>query len=120
MKKLTSKQLKTIRLITIFTGMFLCFVIWLFIPDVIKNNAFFHVGNGKYGSKAGALVVILLPLFGFIPTRVDEEIHTKDPVERAELQESYDKRSEEIQLATAFYVSVLSCFAMLCGLFFCQ
>ena len=116
MKKLTSKQLKTIRLITIFTGMFLCFIIWLFIPDVIKNNAFFHVGNGKYGSKMGALLVVLIPLFGFIPHRVDEEIYTKDPKERAELQEKLDRRSEEIQLAVSLFCSLISCFVMLCGL----
>lgn len=119
MKKLTSTQLKKIRLFVIFIGMLLCFIIWLFIPDVIKNNAVFHVGNGKYGSKIGALVIVLLPLFGFIPTRMEEEIHTKDTKERAELQEKFDRRSEEMQLAIAFYVTVLSCFAMLCGLMFC-
>lgn len=119
MKKLTSKQLRTIRRVIIVVGMLLCFIIWLFIPDVIKNNAAFHVGNGKYGSKIGALVIVLLPLFGFIPTRMEEEIHTKDPKERAELQEKFDRRSEEMQLVIAFYVSALSCLAMLGGLFFC-
>lgn len=120
MKKLTSKQLRMIRLITIFTGMLLCFVIWLFIPDVIQNNAFFHVGNGKYGSKTGALLLVLIPLFGFIPQRTEEEIHTKDPVERAELQEKLDKRSEEIQLAVAFFCGLAACGVMLCGLLLCK
>ena len=119
MKKLTSKQLRNIRRVIIVAGMLLCFIIWLFIPDVIKNNAAFHVGNGKYGSKMGALLIVLLPLFGFIPTRIEEEIHTKDPVERAELQEKFDRRSEEMQLVVAFYVTVLSCLAMLGGLIFC-
>ena len=119
MKKFTAKQLKTIRIFTIFVGMFLSFVIWLCIPDVIKNNSFFHVGNGEYGSKYGALILVLIPLFGFIPTHMDEEIHTKDSKERAELQERFDRRSEEIQLAVAFFCSVAACFAMLCGLMFC-
>ena len=120
MKKLTSKQLRTIRRVIIVAGMLMCFIIWLFIPDVIKNNALFHVGNGKYGSKLGALIVVLIPLFGFIPARMDEEIHTKDPVERAELQEKFDRRSEEMQLVIAFVCSLSACFVMLCGIIFAK
>lgn len=119
MKKLTSTQLKKIRLFVIFTGMLLCFIIWLFIPDVIKNNALVHVGNGEYGSKWGALIVILIPLFGLIPCRMDEEIHTKDPKEREALQEKFDRRSEEMQIGIAFFCSLSACFAMLCGLMLC-
>jgi len=120
MKRLTSTQLRTIRHIVIIAGMILCFIIWLFIPDVIKNNALVHVGNGEYGSKYGALIVVLIPLFGFIPTRMDEEIHTKDPKERAALQEKFDRRTEEIQLPIAIFCSLSACFAMLCGLLLCR
>ena len=119
MKKLSSRQLRTIRIFTIIIGMLISFMIWLFLPDVLKNNALFHVGNGKYGSKLGALLLVLIPLFGFIPGHMDEEIHTKDSKERAELQEKIDRKSEEIQLAVAFFCSVVACLAMLCGLVLC-
>ena len=119
MKKLTSKQLRIIRIFTIAIGMLISFLIWLFLPDVISNNALFHVGNGKYGSKIGALLVVLIPLFGFIPARMEEEIHTKDARERVELKEKFDKRTEEIQLAVAIFCSAIACFVMLCGLVFC-
>ena len=119
MKKLSSRQLRTIRIFTIIIGMLISFIIWLFLPDVLKNNALFHVGNGKTGSKFGALLLVLIPLFGFIPSRMDEEIHTNDSMERVELQEKIDRKSEEIQLAVAFFCSVVACLVMLCGLVLC-
>lgn len=119
MKKLTSKQLRTIRILIIVSGMLISFCIWLFWPDIINNNDLYHVGNGKYGSKMGALLIVLIPLFGFIPCRTDEEIHSEDSMERAELQEKYDKRAEEIQLVVALFCSVTACFVMLGGLFLC-
>ena len=119
MKKLSSQQLRTIRIFTIIIGMLIGFVIWLFLPDVISNNALFHVGNGKYGSKLGALLLVLIPLFGFIPGRMGEEIHTQDSMERSELKEKLDRKSEEIQLAIALLCSVVACLAMLCGLILC-
>lgn len=119
MKKLSSQQLRIIRIFTIIIGMLISFVIWLLLPDVIKNNALFHVGNGKYGSKLGALLLVLIPLFGFIPSRMGEEIHTKDSMERGELKEKLDRKSEEIQLAVSLLCSVAACLAMLCGLVFC-
>lgn len=119
MKKLTSKQLRTIRILIIVSGMLISFYIWLFFPSVIKNNALYHVGNGKYGSKMGALLIALIPLFGFIPCRTDEEIHSKDLKERAELQEKFDKRAEETQLAVALFCSVTSCLVMFGGLLLC-
>ena len=119
MKKLHSKQLRTIRILIIISGMLISFCIWLFLPDVIKNNALYHVGNGKFGSKAGMLLIVLIPLFGFIPCRTGEEIHTEDPVERAELQEGSDKRAEEMQLGIALFCTVTACLVMLGGLYFC-
>ncbi|MBP3593511.1 MAG: hypothetical protein J6J44_03205 [Lachnospiraceae bacterium] len=119
MKKLSSQQLRTIRIFTIIIGMLICFVIWLCLPDVINNNALFHVGNGKTGSKLGALLLVLIPLFGFIPGRMEEEIHTKDSKERVELKEKFDRKSEEIQLAVSLLCSVVACLVMLCGLVLC-
>ena len=119
MKKLSSHQLRSIRIFSIIIGMLISFIIWLFLPDVINNNALFHVGNGKYGSKLGALLLVLIPLFGFIPGRSDEEIHTKDSQERVELKEKLDRKSEEIQLAVSILCSVVACLVMLCGLVLC-
>ena len=119
MKQLTSKQLRTIRIFIIVIGILISFCIWLFLPDLINNNALYHVGNGKYGSKMGMLLIVLLPLFGFIPCRTDEEIHSKDSMERAELQEKFDKRAEKIQLAVALFCSMAACLVMLGGLFLC-
>ena len=119
MKKLTSTQLRTIRILIIVIGLLISFCIWLFWPDVINNNALYHVGNGKYGSKIGALLLVLIPLFGFIPCRTDEEIHSKDSMERADLKEKFDKRAEEIQIAVALFCSGVACLVMLGGLFLC-
>ncbi len=119
MKKLSSKQLRTIRIFTIVIGMLISLIIWLFLPDVINNNALFHVGNGRYGSKIGALLIMLIPLFGFIPARMDEEIHSEDLMERAELQEKFDKRAEKIQFVVAIFCSMAACLVMLGGLVLC-
>ena len=119
MKKLTSKQLRTIRVLIIITSILISLWIWSAIPDVIDNNALYHVGNGKSGSKVGMLLIVLIPLFGFIPCRTGEEIHSADEAERAELQEKYDKRSEEIQLTVALFCSGIACLVMLGGLFLC-
>ena len=97
MKKFSSQQLRIIRIFTIIIGMLISFIIWLFLPDVLTNNALFHVGNGKTGSKWGALLLVLIPLFGFIPGRMEEEI----------------------QLAVALLCSVVACLVMLCGLVLC-
>ena len=119
MKKLHSKQLKIIRILIIISGILISFCIWLFLPNAIKNNALYHVGNGKYGSKTGMLLIALIPLFGFIPCRTGEEIYTENPVEQSELQETSDKRAEEIQLAIALFCTVMACLVMLGGLSFC-
>ena len=119
MKSLTSKQLKTIRISIILIGILISFCIWLFWPNVINNNPLYHVGNGKYGSKIGALFIVLIPLFGFCPSGMNEEIHSTDPVERAELQEKLDKRAEKMQIAVALFCSMVACLVMLSGLFLC-
>lgn len=119
MNKLTSKQLRTIRILIMGFGILISFCIWLFLPDVINNNALYHVGNGKYGSKAGMLLIVLIPLFGSIPCPTGEEIHSEDSVERAELQEKSDKKAEEAQLAVALFCSMVACLIMLGGLLLC-
>ena len=117
MKKLNSQQLRTIRVFVIVVGILISFFIWLSWPDVINNNALYHVGNGKYGSKMGALLILLIPLFGFCPSGLNEEIHSTDQIERAKLQERLDKRAETIRLYVAFFCSIVACLVMLGGLF---
>ena len=119
MKRLTSKQLRTIRIFVIVVGILISFFIWLSWPDVINNNPLYHVGNGKYGAKIGALLIVLIPLFGFCPSGMNEEIHSTDPMECAELQEKLDKRAEKIQLAVALFCSMVACLVMFGGLFLC-
>ena len=119
MKKLNSQQLRTIRIFVIVVGILISFFIWLSWPDVINNNALYHVGNGKYGSKIGALLILLIPLFGFCPSGMNEEIHSTDPIERAELQEKLNKRAEETQLVVSLFCSMIACLVMLGGLFLC-
>ena len=119
MNKLTSKQLRIIRILIMGFGILISFCIWLFLPDVINNNDLYHVGNGKYGSKVGMLLIVLIPLFGFIPCHTSEEIHSEDSVERAELQEKLDKKAEETQLAVTLFCSMVACLIMLGGLLLC-
>lgn len=119
MKRLSSKQLRTIRIFVIVIGILISFCIWLFLPDVINNNPLYHIGNGRYGSKTGALLILLIPLFGFCPSGLNEEIHSTDPIERAELQEKFDKRAETIRLYVALFCSMVACLVMLGGLFLC-
>ena len=63
---MTAKQYKNLRNIIIIAGIVIAFVIWLFIPDTFKNSPLFHVGNGEYGSKWGALILLPIPLFSSI------------------------------------------------------
>lgn len=73
MDKLTSTKLKHIRNIIMIAGIVAAFIIWLFIPWVIENNRLVHVGNGRFGSKIGFLLILGFPLFGLIPHRPEEE-----------------------------------------------
>ena len=119
MKKLDSKQLRTVRILIMVIGMLISFCIWLCWSDVINNNALYHVGNGKNGSKMGALLIVLIPLFGLCLSGEKEEIHSKDSMERAELQEEIDKKAEKIQLYVTVFCSIVACLVMLGGLFLC-
>lgn len=60
MKKLSTKQLKILRNLICVAGIAGGFVLWTFLPDTFRNGRLFHVGNGEFGFKAGAL--ILCPL----------------------------------------------------------
>ncbi len=115
MNKLTAKKLRIIRNSIIVVGIALAFVIWLQIPSVIENSALFHVGNGKYGSKMGALLLLFLPLFALIPNKPGDEIHTEDIAERAKIEEEWEVHSLKTQITYAVCETMVACFCMLLG-----
>ena len=104
MKKLTAKELTVIRNVIIAVSMIGGFIVWLALPDVIKNSNVIHVGTGKFGYKWGALIVLLFPLFALIPDTNREEIHTEDPAERAVLLEESLRLERKKQIAAAIFV----------------
>ncbi len=101
MKKLSSKQLKIIRNVICVAGIVGGFVLWTFLPDTFRNTSLFHVGNGEFGFKAGALILLLIQFFAFIPDTQQEEIHTEDLEERAKLEEERARKNAQLQVYTA-------------------
>ena len=118
MDKLTSTKLKHIRNIIMIAGIVAAFIIWLFIPWVIENNRMVHVGNGRFGSKIGFLLILGFPLFGLIPQRPEEEIHTDDPIERARIEEEREKASAKIQIILTVAEGLTACFVMFLAVVF--
>ena len=78
MNKLSIKTLKCLRTLAILIGIVGGFIIWLFVPDFIKNNALFHVGNGTYGTKWGMLLLLPLPLCALLHKNETQEYHGTD------------------------------------------
>ena len=107
MSKWSIRTLKTVRNIAIVAGMVGAFLIWLKLPWVLKNSSFMHVGNGAYGIKIGALIVIPFPLFALGYKLEKPEIHTDDPAERAKLIDEFERENLTKQAVTAIEESVL-------------
>lgn len=108
MKRLTNKQLRIVRNVISIVGIVVGILIWRYIPDTFRNSSFFHVGNGKYGSKYGVLIILLIQLFAFIPyDNSIEEIHTADPEYRAELEEKRTRRILEMQIIKAISMALV-------------
>lgn len=105
MKKLTAKELTIIRNVLIAVAMIGGFIAWLALPEVIRNNNTIHVGNGKYGYKIGALIVLFFPLFALIPDTKREEIHTEDPTERETLLEEQLRGERKLQIMAVIFVA---------------
>lgn len=113
MKKLSDSQLKTVRNLVSILGVTVGFALWWLLPGVFKNTSFFHVGTGEFGSKYGALVLLLLQLFAFVPADNSiEEIHTDDPEERLKLEEANKRKLLEIQAMRAIGLAVTICAVM--------
>lgn len=108
MKKLSERSLLIIRNGVFALGIVVGFVIWCFLPKYFQNTNMFHVGNDEYGSKYGVLLLLLLPLFTFLPTDYSSvEVHTNDPEERAKLEAENRKKSLEIQAFRAIGYALL-------------
>ena len=101
MKKNTVRGLTNIRNIIIAGTMFGGLIVWFTLPAVVKNSSIIHVGNGQFGTKIGALVVLLFPLFALIPNINHEEVHTDDPAEREAVYEERLKKDRKMQIAVA-------------------
>lgn len=108
MKKLSNQQLKIIRNVAVVLGIVVGFLLWTRLPFRFENTSFFHVGNGKYGSKYGALIFLPMPLFAFISSdNCIEEIHTDDSEERQKLEEENARKILKIQVLRAISISLV-------------
>lgn len=108
MKKLSMGQLKVIRNVFAVLGVVVGFVLWLYMPATFKNSNFFHVGSGEYGAKYGALIILIFPLFAFVPKDSGiPEIHTEDADEREALENANKRKLLELQAIRAVALSIV-------------
>ena len=101
MKTLSIKKLKIIRNLICVAGVVGGVILWTFLPDTFQNTGFFHIGNGEFGFKTGALILLLIQFFAFIPGTNKTDVHTEDPEERAKLEEERGRRDALRQVFTA-------------------
>lgn len=116
MEKLTVKKLKFTRILIMLAGMAAAFILWLRIPVLVENNRLIHFGDGRYGSKLGFLLIVMLPLLGLIPKRaafMDPEIHADDAGERAKIEDERERESEKIKTAYTACYAVVACLIMI-------
>lgn len=116
-----SINLKWIRNTVMAAEMMVLLILWFFIPALIRNTPAVHVGNGQYGPRAGALLLVLFPLFGLIPQRQnnweDNEIHTDDAAEKVQIEQKRKTESFKTQLlvsALGFIGACLGIIAAIC------
>lgn len=104
---MTVKKMKVIRNCIMIVSMVCGFLIWLTLPLKFKNTPFMHVGNGEFGNKYGALIILLLPLFALFHSKQDDEVHTDDPIEREKLVNEYEKREAKNQVINASFIGIV-------------
>lgn len=114
---MNAKQYKNLRNIFIIGGIVIAFIIWLFIPDTFKNSAIFHVGNGEYGSKWGALILLPLPLFSLCFRESKTEFHGSDQEYAAQEQKEADKTNMQLGMVSSIALSFLVIVLMSAALF---
>ena len=114
---MTAKQYKNLRNFIIIAGIVIAFVIWLFIPDTFKNSPLFHVGNGEYGSKWGALILLPIPLFSLCFRKSKTEFHGSDQEYATHEQNAADKTNMKLGMVTAIALSLIVIGLMSAALF---
>lgn len=119
MKKLSVKQLKLIRNLICLAGIVGGFILWIFLPDTFRNTSLFHVGDGTYGFKAGALILLPIQFFAFIPDTHSSEIHTEDQEERTKLEEERARNEAMRQIFTAIFLALAIWAVMGAAVFLC-
>lgn len=122
MKRLSSKNLRWIRNFIMIAEMILIFFLWLQIPPIIENDSLVHVGNGKYGSRLGFLLMVLFPLLGLIPNNglekwEDAEIHTNDAKEREKIEEERKTKAFIYQILLSVFGFIIACFGVILAAF---
>lgn len=103
---MNAKQMKMVRNIIMAATVVIGFICWLFIPNEFKNSTFFHIGNGEYGSKIWALILLFLPLFALIPDKEGKEVHTEDSAEREKLINEHELNDAKRQVMIAILLGV--------------
>lgn len=118
MNKWSLKTLKLIRDITIMVGIVGGLIIWFMVPSTIANSRFLHVGNGKYGSKIGMLIFLIIPLSSLLIGKAQDEIHAEDESERARLERERNISTIKAQICCAVCEAILVLGLMIAGILF--
>lgn len=111
---MTVRSIKRLRNIVVMIGIVGGFILWLFVPAVIRNDSFMHVGNGPYGPKTGCLLLLLLPLFAFYQNKDELEFHSDDEEYINAVRNAARKKAAVIQAVYAAFTSglVLICMSI--------
>lgn len=117
MKNLGSRKLKRIRNILIFSGILVGFLIWISLPEVMKNTSLHLTKSTNYGSKLLLLPVIFLPLFAFLGGKMRQDIYVDDEAERAKAIEENEVLVAGDQIVYAIVEDVLVIAIMIISFF---
>ncbi len=114
---MNTKKYRLLRNIFIISGIVIALIIWFFMPSSFKNSPLFHVGNGEYGTKWGALLLLPLPLFSLLFRQKKLEFYGDDEEYNKSEQEKADKKSMQLGMVTALGLSILIIVLMTAGFF---
>lgn len=111
-----SKTFKLLRNIFMGVGIVGGFIVWKFVPAVITNTSMYHVGNGKYGSKIGMLILLLFPLFSLCFRPEIPEFHGDDEELMARETEISRQKAYSSGMVLALVMSALVIVLMVLGI----
>lgn len=109
---MTEKGIKRLRNIVVAIGIAGGFIIWLFVPTVIRNDSFMHVGNGAWGPKIGCLLLLFLPLIAFHQDKEELEFHAEDEEYHSAVRRKAAVRQAVYAAFTSALVLILMSIAM--------